>query len=531
MKLLKKHKSGDEGYWKSFTDIMAGLLMVILLVLMLLLLYMTQMNKESHKEDHQYDYSLPYDSDDKDDEDSHHADEMYDRPPNDGGGGGGVDDPGSNDNAGVDNDYGHDKAAVHVTVVDEETRKQIKKQGIQFTLYKSSSASGKTMQLNTYYPVKVTYKIFETTKDGTFFLPEKVPFSHYTLHNIKAPKGYSFADDVTFSVSDSRDWSNPYEITVPMSPSKSVIYVQNIDADSKKGLNGGVYEVFAEEDIVTLDGTVRFKAGDKVDEFKCDNTGKGASKKLYFGKYSVVQKTAVKYYAVNAKPLSVNLNYLQDKSKIYKIECQKTRYELTLVDEETKEPIVGAIYSVTGRGNAATDKRGMIVLTDFEKSSTLTLTLSSLPEPYRMVEKKLNVTVDANGNIDGNAVCEKELTAYIIRLTVSVQDKLFSNEVSDLPIRLYFNGTVVEEWTATGEQEVFENLEPGEYTLEVNRDVNNRQSIKLKDQPGKQVLQTAYWTIWDTLAIAGGALVALLLLMLFVGLLRSRRKKMRNEKE
>lgn len=63
MKLRRKRSSGDEGYWKSFTDIMAGLLMVILLVLMLLLLYMTQMNKNTEEHEHDYDYSVPYDDD------------------------------------------------------------------------------------------------------------------------------------------------------------------------------------------------------------------------------------------------------------------------------------------------------------------------------------------------------------------------------------------------------------------------------------------------------------------------------------
>ena len=81
MRLRKKAKSGEESYWKSFTDIMAGLLMVILLVMMLLLLYMTQMDKESHKDDHQYDYSRPYDDNDYKGNEDHKDDNMYERPP------------------------------------------------------------------------------------------------------------------------------------------------------------------------------------------------------------------------------------------------------------------------------------------------------------------------------------------------------------------------------------------------------------------------------------------------------------------
>ena len=104
MKLRKKQKSGEEGYWKSFTDIMSGLLLIILLIMMLLLLYVTQINKEEHTEDYQFETTVVDDNY----TDYHRSDEMYDRPPRDGGAGGGggygVDDPGENDNEGIYNE-------------------------------------------------------------------------------------------------------------------------------------------------------------------------------------------------------------------------------------------------------------------------------------------------------------------------------------------------------------------------------------------------------------------------------------------
>ena len=159
MKLRKKQKSGDESYWKSFTDIMAGLLLIILLIMMLLLLYVTQINKEEHTEDYQYETQHVDDNDDEYDNISDHlADELYDRPPQDGGGGGGggggVDDPGDNDNEGIYVDIGHDKTAVFVTVVDEETENVIKKAGILFELYADRDAKGGLQILHTYYPEK-----------------------------------------------------------------------------------------------------------------------------------------------------------------------------------------------------------------------------------------------------------------------------------------------------------------------------------------------------------------------------------------
>lgn len=531
MKIRKKRKNGEESYWKSFTDIMAGLLLIILLVLMLLLLYMTQMNKEAHRFDHEYD--APYtDNNENNNESNHKADEMYDRPPQEGGGGG---DGGYGDNTGdgEDHDYGHDKAAVFVTVVDEETKKVIKKDGIVFELYNNKDARGSLQTLNTYYPVKVSYKQFETTKEGTFFLPEKIIFGWYSLHNIKAPKGYSFAEDVNFEVRESRDWSNPYNITVPMSPSKGKIYIHSIDAGTKKNVGGGTYEVFAAENVTTLDGTVRYKAGDKVDEFTCDANGKGVSKKLYYGKYSIKQKAAPQYYAVNNTPLNVELAYTEkEEEDIHKIESEKTLYELTLVDQDTKEPISGVEFAIKGRENLTTDEKGRVYITNLDKSTTYKLNLVKLPEPYRTKSKEYSVSVDAAGLINGKAVESKTDTAYIIRLSVSVKDILFGNNVSAGTIRLYdASGEVVEEWTASGSEEEFTNLEPGIYTLEADNNQSTRQSINLRDSAGRQTLEISIWTLWDTLAVIGAAVVAVLLIVLVISLIRSRRKRKHYEEE
>ena len=533
MKIRKKAKSGEESYWKSFTDIMSGLLLVILLVMMLLLLYMTQMNKNQHEHDEDYKYDQPYeDDDDLHDKQDHLADDLYDRPPTDGGGGGGeggADDPGTSDTDGVDYDVGHDKSAVFVTIVDEETGKAIKKQGVLFELFRGSRASGNLQTLYTYYPTKVGYKQFETTPEGTFFLPEKIRLGWYVLHNTKAPKGYSFAEDVKFEVTEARDWSNPYQIIVPMSPSKSVIYIKTVDSDTRKAVAGSVFEIYAAADIVTLDGTVRYKQGDKVGRITCDKAGEGYSPKLYLGEYTLVQTKAAKYYSVNKTDLDVTLDYLEDQDKVYTIQCTKTRKELKLVDVDTNEPVSGAVFSVTDKENKTTNEAGVITLTDFDKDKSYTVSVVSLPEPYRPMTKEFKIEVDANGMIGGEAVSETILNAYIVRLTVSVRDKLFGSEIGSSEIRLYKDGTVVEEWTATGSKEEFVNLEPGNYILEVGGDKNNRATINLKDQGGMQTLEMEIWTLWDTLTIIGAALGAVLLLVLFISLIRRRKKK--HEKE
>ncbi len=534
MKLRKKQKSGDESYWKSFTDIMAGLLLVILLIMMLLLLYVTQIKKEEHTEDYQYETQYDNDNDYNNNNNSDHlADELYDRPPQDAGGGGGgtgVDDPGENENEGIYNDIGHDKTAVFVTVVDEETGNAIKKAGILFELYADRDAKGGLKTLHTYYPEKIEYKQYETTEDGTFYLPEKITNGWYSLHNLKAPKGYSFADDVNFEISESLDWSEPFMVKVPMSPSKGVIYVHDSDVDSGKNVVGTVYQVHAADDIVTLDGTVRFKKGEKVDEFTTGENGTGESAKLYYGEYTVTQKTPAAYYALSNTPLRVTLEYTESEAQTYEVKSQKTRAELTLLDDYTNEPIAGAAFAVTGREDAVTDSDGKIALTDLEKDATYSMKLKDLPSPYRSTETEVSFTVDNDGRIDGDAVSKTDLTAYIIRLSASARDMLFGNDISTTIIRLYdAKDTLVKEWEGTGTPYEIEDLEPGTYTLEVGGRKSSGVSIDLKDSGGIQTVSTTYWTLWDTIAVIGAILLLSLIVMLIVTLIRRRGRKKDNE--
>lgn len=50
------------------------------------------------------------------------------------------------------------------------------------------------------------------------------------------------------------------------------------------GLAGAVYEIYAAQDIVTLDGTVRVKKEDLVSTIETDSSGTAESELLYLGK-------------------------------------------------------------------------------------------------------------------------------------------------------------------------------------------------------------------------------------------------------
>ena len=179
MKRIKLHKNGEEDYWKSFTDIMAGLLLIVILLMALLFLYLTQMTPDpdvgpgtasadtpTHPAHATYHYpSVPQ-----------HSTDYHDREEERNHGGGGSTTTTTMPQTIPTEGEGEEaKAAVFITVVDEETGNAIKEEGITFELYKDIKRRGGLKKLSTYYPEKIEYSNYETTENGTFFLPEKSP--------------------------------------------------------------------------------------------------------------------------------------------------------------------------------------------------------------------------------------------------------------------------------------------------------------------------------------------------------------------
>ena len=213
-----------------------------------------------------------------------------------------------------------------VVKLDKETGKQIAYEGAAFEIYDSNNHRV-TMRYT--YPQVTSIHTFYTNKEGYLITPEKLPYGDYTLKEVQAPYGYVLDDTpIPFSISQENS-STDTGVTVVKVKARDVAQkgVINItktgeifsSVEENKGvytpkysvgnLKGAVFEIYAAEDITTLDGTVRYDQGSLVDTITTDDDGVAKSQELYLGKYTVIEKTAPNGYVHNATKYDAELTY------------------------------------------------------------------------------------------------------------------------------------------------------------------------------------------------------------------------------
>lgn len=213
-----------------------------------------------------------------------------------------------------------------VVKLDKETGKRIPYEGAAFEIYDSNNHRI-TMQYT--YPQVTSIHTFYTNKEGYLITPEKLPYGDYTLKEVQAPYGYVLDDTPIPFVISQENASTDTGVTVVKVKAKDMAQkgVINItktgeifsSVEENNGvytpkysvgnLKGAVFEIYAAEDITTLEGTVRYEQGSLVDTITTDDDGVAKSKELYLGKYTVIEKTAPNGYVHNTAKYDAELTY------------------------------------------------------------------------------------------------------------------------------------------------------------------------------------------------------------------------------
>lgn len=252
---------------------------------------------------------------------------------------------------------------VKVVKLDAETGKQIAYSGAGFEIYDSN---GHRVNMQFTYPQITTIHTFYTNSEGYLITPETLPYGDYTLVEVQAPYGYVLdSTPIPFSITQENSSTDtgvtvvkvkakdmPQKGTIEIGKTGEVFYSVGVlgggyvDENGNevtfpityqpiykvKGLPGTVFQIYAAEDITTLDGTIRAYQGELVDEITTDKDGKAKSKELYLGKYTVIEKTATEGFYNSNEQYDVELTYAGQNVSV-------TSTELNLFNERQKVTI------------------------------------------------------------------------------------------------------------------------------------------------------------------------------------------------
>lgn len=268
---------------------------------------------------------------------------------------------------------------VKIVKVDSETGKQIPYAGAGFQIY---NLDGKLVTMTYTYPEVTTIDTFYTNSEGYLITPESLPYSKgYSVVEVQAPYGYILDSTPVYFDITAENTTEENGVTIVKTekkntPQKGTITVEktgeifsNVTAVcggytdengndvtlptiyqpeySISGLSGAVFEIYADEDITTPDGTVRAKKDELVATLKTNTKGTVTSKQLYLGKYRVVEKTAPNGFVLNRTVNHIALTYAGQNEKVtntstsFTNDRQKVVIDLTKILEQDEKFSIG----------------------------------------------------------------------------------------------------------------------------------------------------------------------------------------------
>ena len=316
---------------------------------------------------------------------------------------------------------------VKIVKVDSETGKQIPYAGAGFQIY---DPDGNKVTMKYTYPNVTEIETFYTNSEGYLITPETLPYGKgYSVVEVQAPYGYTLdSTPVSFDIT-AENTSEENGVTIVKTekkntPQKGTITVEktgeifsNVTAVgggytdengndvalptiyqpeySVNGLSGALFEIYADEDITTPDGTVRAKKDELVATLKTNTKGTATSKQLYLGKYSVVEKTAPNGFVLNRTINHIELTYSGQNEKVTNTSTSFTNDRQKVVIDLTKILEQNEAFGIGNNGEILNVSFGLYADEDLKSSNGTVIPKDRLLEIITCDEKgKATFTTD-----------------------------------------------------------------------------------------------------------------------------------------
>ncbi len=329
----------------------------------------------------------------------------------------------------------------------------------------------------------------------------------YTLREEYAPYGYLKAEDISFKVEDTGEIQSV--VMKDEVPTGTIILNKDgefvTDATLvkeewydvifnyfKKSLAGVTFEVYAKEDIISVDGleTISYKADELVATMVTDENGFATLDHLPLGKYYVVETETIDGFVLDSTPKDADLTYVDQDTKIVyagmSVTNERQKVEITVIkkDAETEEVLSGAIFGLYAKEDITNTDGKAILIADTEIERAVTgqdgklKFLSDLPlgayyvkeivapDGYVKSDKIFDVDASYQGELIQVLEFESEFTNQPTKVSITKTDITGEYELEGAVLSIIDKeGKIVETWTSKKEPHIIERLPVGDYIL------------------------------------------------------------------
>lgn len=241
---------------------------------------------------------------------------------------------------------------IQVVKADAETGSAVPLAGFSFQVI---DASGKVVSMDDPYKAGATVDTFTTDGEGQVTLPSRLAAGTYKVREVAAASPYVLAEDVEFTVSSKYAATAPLTlVTVSDSQAKGKATITKTCSEDGSALEGAEYDVIAQADVTSPDGTVRATKGQVVDHVITGADGKATTKELYLGSgsatYAFVETKSPEGHVLDATPVEFTLTYKDQATELVTAEVAQADAPTELdVDKTilgTDEKLGGAEFAV-----------------------------------------------------------------------------------------------------------------------------------------------------------------------------------------
>lgn len=231
-------------------------------------------------------------------------------------------------------------ARLKVEKCDAETGNIIPMTGTGFQI--KDLSTGEFVNQEIYYPNPETLDTFYVSDEGWLMLPEPLHTGDYELYEVAAPYGYVLSSEpVPFTIDGSEAVVTVTQYNMPQKGQLTITKTGEVFTSVQEndglyqpvyevaGLPGAVYDVIADEDIYTGDGTLRAAKDTVVETLTTGDDGTAQSGLLYLGRYRLEERQAPAGMVLNSQPEYVELTYAGETVEV-------TQTAVGLYDERQK---------------------------------------------------------------------------------------------------------------------------------------------------------------------------------------------------